>query len=212
MTSSQFLPQPLSKPVSDIPTESDATCPIQVDVWVQISADDAHHFGNSTPQATASNSHAVSLTEMPWTLIPWDGWFLQWLTYLQPTLSPIHAYELTMRLTTDQEIQSLNAQYRDKNQPTDVLAFATLDLDDELPNDLAMTQPYYLGDLIISLETASIQANEAGHSLTCELAWLATHGLLHLLGWDHPDAKRLEDMLNEQRMLLSLIDALKQPS
>jgi probable rRNA maturation factor len=52
------------------------------------------------------------------------------------------------------------------------------------------------------VETAQRQATEQGHGLEIELAWLATHGLLHLLGWDHPDDAQLAAMLAEQRSLL----------
>jgi probable rRNA maturation factor len=62
-----------------------------------------------------------------------------------------------------------------------------------------------LGDIIISQTTAIFQAQERGHSLTYELAWLAAHGLLHLLGWDHPDDDSLEVMLTQQALMLQLI-------
>ncbi|MEB3212009.1 MAG: rRNA maturation RNase YbeY [Leptolyngbyaceae bacterium] len=138
--------------------------------------------------------------------IPWNKWVTLWLAQLAPNYSPIDAYELALRLTDDSGIQVLNAEYRDRDRPTDVLAFATIDSPYELPVELYEAQPYYLGDIVISLETAYLQAQEAGHSLTTELAWLSSHGLLHLLGWDHPDEKSLESMLDKQHALLSLID------
>jgi probable rRNA maturation factor len=137
--------------------------------------------------------------------IAWADWFTTWLTALKPDYSPINAYEVTLRLTTDQGIQQLNADYRDRDAPTDVLAFAAIDESYALPEEVYATQPYYLGDLIISVETAHIQALEAQHSLITELAWLASHGLLHLLGWDHPNDDDLHKMLNQQRQLLLLI-------
>jgi probable rRNA maturation factor len=66
--------------------------------------------------------------------------------------------------------------------------------------------PLYLGDVVISVDTADRQAQEQGHSLETELAWLATHGLLHLLGWDHPDEESLIGMLNQQKTLLQKVD------
>ncbi len=137
----------------------------------------------------------------------WEGWFSQWLEALQPTLSPADAYELTLRLTDDREIQALNAQYRHKNQPTDVLAFAALEVNSpQLPPEIQLSMPLYLGDVVISVDTADRQAQEQGHSLETELAWLATHGLLHLLGWDHPDEESLIGMLNQQKTLLQKVD------
>ena len=60
-----------------------------------------------------------------------------------------------------------------------------------------------LGDIVISLETAARQAPDHGHSLPAELLFLATHGLLHLLGWDHPDDASLAAMLRKQEELLA---------
>jgi probable rRNA maturation factor len=66
--------------------------------------------------------------------------------------------------------------------------------------------PLYLGDVVISVDTAHRQAQQQGHSLKTELAWLATHGLLHLLGWDHPDEESLMEMLNQQETLLQIVN------
>ncbi len=63
-----------------------------------------------------------------------------------------------------------------------------------------------LGDIVISVPTARLQAKAHGHRLSDELAWLATHGLLHLLGWDHPDKFSLRRMLHQQRQLLAAVD------
>jgi probable rRNA maturation factor len=63
----------------------------------------------------------------------------------------------------------------------------------------------YLGDIVISIETARQQAQQQEHPLPTELAWLAAHGLLHLLGWDHPDEESLSQMLKQQVILLKTI-------
>ncbi len=133
----------------------------------------------------------------------WQQWFQDWLSEMQPDVSPIGQYEISLRLTTDAEIHELNAQYRQVDRPTDVLAFATLD--DPLPGlaEMRSQMPVYLGDIVISVETAQRQATS--HSLKDELAILATHGLLHLLGWDHPDDDTLWDMLNQQQVLLATV-------
>lgn len=134
----------------------------------------------------------------------WEAWFQRWLEGLAPELSPIQAYELSLRLTGDREIHELNATYRQIDKPTDVLAFAALEAglppEEELQNF-----PLYLGDIIISVETAERQAQTQNHPLITELAWLAAHGLLHLLGWDHPDETSLEAMLAQQQVLLSTV-------
>ena len=136
--------------------------------------------------------------------LPWERWISQWLEHMAPTFSPIHAYELSLRFTSDRDIQTLNHTYRHIDKPTDVLAFAALE--SELPPDEELQQfPLYLGDIIISVETAARQAQTQGHSLNLELAWLAAHGLLHLLGWDHPDEPSLVAMLDQQRTLLCTV-------
>jgi probable rRNA maturation factor len=132
----------------------------------------------------------------------WETWFQNWLVALNPTLSPIQTYELGLRLTDNVEIQALNREYRDRDQSTDVLAFAALEVDTPASSALLATEPLYLGDIVISIEMAHHQAAERNHPLETELAWLAAHGLLHLLGWDHPDESSLERMLAQQSQLL----------
>jgi probable rRNA maturation factor len=135
----------------------------------------------------------------------WEHWVKKWVEIMQLDLSPLAAYELTLRLTDDAEIRSLNAQYRQIDQPTDVLAFAALE--DNSPEMVALQAeiPLYLGDIIISVEMAQRQANDHQRSLNTELAWLAAHGFLHLLGWDHPDQAQLEAMLDQQNHLLEAV-------
>ncbi len=79
---------------------------------------------------------------------------------------------LSVVLVSDRRIAEMNEKYRNKKGPTDVLSFSYDD-------------PEYLGDIIISVETAKRQAEEMGHSLERELKVLLIHGFLHLLGYDH---------------------------
>lgn len=132
-------------------------------------------------------------------------WFETWLADIDPQLSPLNAYEISLRLTSDAEIQQLNADFRQQNKPTDVLSFAALETELPQADSIYQQQPVYLGDIIISIETAIRQTSERQHSLAKELAWLSAHGLLHLLGWDHPDEDSLVRMLDQQTHLLSLI-------
>ncbi|MCL1474062.1 rRNA maturation RNase YbeY [Argonema antarcticum] len=135
----------------------------------------------------------------------WQNWFDAWLETLQPNISPSQTYELGLRLTDDAEIQTLNSQYRHQDKPTDVLAFAALEVDSPQLDEMLESEPLYLGDIVISIDTAFRQAQEQGHPLQTELAWLAAHGLLHLLGWDHPDEDSLNQMLDRQATLLETI-------
>ncbi|MDX2232847.1 MAG: rRNA maturation RNase YbeY [Leptolyngbyaceae cyanobacterium bins.349] len=171
---------------------------IQVEVCVQ------DCFSEATSAATQDGSDAAQAAIAAISSAQWERWFQQWLEQLQPTLSPLQAYELSLRLTGDRDIQALNAQYRHQDQPTDVLAFAALEV--ATPDtDEAAALPLYLGDIIISVETAQGQAAAQGHDLRTELAWLASHGLLHLLGWDHPDEASLTQMLTQQKALLNTV-------
>ncbi|CAK6693868.1 Endoribonuclease YbeY [Synechococcus sp. CBW1107] len=149
---------------------------------------------------------------------PWRDLLAAWLEQMQPELPQAlraPAYSLGLSLVGDREMAELNESWRSQQGPTDVLAFAAQDeglegapampkppelaSDQELP---AQGEPLELGDIVISLETAARQAEAAGVSLARELRWLASHGLLHLLGWDHPDDARLEAMLRRQDQLL----------
>ncbi|WP_459252042.1 rRNA maturation RNase YbeY [Picosynechococcus sp. PCC 11901] len=144
------------------------------------------------------NASGLELPELA--IAPWENHLQRWLPELTAALPPADGYELTLRFTTDAEIHSLNHQYRHKDQPTDVLSFAALE--DNLASPLPPGEPLYLGDIIVSVETAQRQAQERQHSLQTELGWLVSHGLLHLLGWDHPDEARLIEMLDRQAVLL----------
>ncbi|MGD1905413.1 MAG: rRNA maturation RNase YbeY [Leptolyngbyaceae cyanobacterium] len=134
----------------------------------------------------------------------WGQWVQCWLQMLDVDVSPIHTYELSIQFTGDRGIQALNHQYRDQNRPTDVLAFATLD--EPLPPPAVLAQdPFYLGDIVISIDTAQGQSQVHGHTLKEELLWLSAHGFLHLLGWDHPDEAALQRMWQQQQQLLQAI-------
>jgi len=134
--------------------------------------------------------------ETPVTPKQWQTWFETWLK----ALSVRDPCELSLCLTGDEQIKFLNGTYRQLDMPTDVLAFAAEESAFPLPGPVRL-----LGDIVISVPTAARQAQEQGHSLTHELAWLAAHGLLHLLGWDHPDLPQLAAMLAQQQHLLAQV-------
>ena len=97
------------------------------------------------------------------------------------------AAEVDVTIVDDEEIHALNRDYRHVDRPTDVLSFA-LDEDAEEsdePGLLDGPEEHLLGDIIISAETAQRQGEEFGHGLEREIVYLAVHGLLHLLGYDH---------------------------
>jgi probable rRNA maturation factor len=102
--------------------------------------------------------------------------------------------ELSITLANDRQIRVLNRQYRKLDKPTDVLAFSMQE------GSFKGLNPFLLGDVIISLETALRQANTLGHSFQQELNQLLVHGILHLLGYDHG-----RTMSRKEQKLLRLI-------
>ena len=92
--------------------------------------------------------------------------------------------EVDITIVTDDEIHTLNRDYRNVDRATDVLSFA-LDEDGGEPELVGGPEVHLLGDIIISAETAARQSEEFGHGLERETVYLAVHGLLHLLGYDH---------------------------
>ena len=109
------------------------------------------------------------------------------------------ACEVSVLLTDDSAIQSLNRQFRNIDTPTDVLAFAMHEDGDESMN------PHLLGDVIISVPTAQRQAHAQNHSLDVEVANLTVHGVLHLLGYDHQISADATIMFEKQEAVLRLI-------
>ena len=93
--------------------------------------------------------------------------------------------EVDITIVDDEEIHRLNREYRDVDRPTDVLSFALDEGGDDEPELLYAPEEHLLGDIRISAETAQRQGEEFGHGLTREMVYLAVHGLLHLLGYDH---------------------------
>lgn len=113
--------------------------------------------------------------------------------------------EVSVTLVDNEEIRRLNKEYRGLDSATDVLSFA-LDEEDqagEIPFANA-TGLHLLGDIIISMERAGEQASDYGHSLEREIGFLAVHGMLHLLGYDHNEAAETLEMRElEEKLLLA---------
>ena len=108
--------------------------------------------------------------------------------------------ELSIALVGDEEMRVLNARYRKLDRPTDVLAFAQREGEGDGTN--------LLGDVVISVDTASRQAAEHGVELHDELRLLLAHGILHLLGYDHErSASEARRMFAKQRRLIRELEA-----
>ncbi|MDN5746383.1 MAG: rRNA maturation RNase YbeY [Nocardioidaceae bacterium] len=109
--------------------------------------------------------------------------------------------ELCIKAVDEQTIAELNEQWMDKQGPTDVLAFPM----DELRPGLVNEEPEegVLGDLVLCPRVAERQGQTAGHGTVAELELLTTHGILHLLGYDHADAEEHKVMFGLQDQLLA---------
>ncbi len=104
--------------------------------------------------------------------------------------------EVSILLTDDAEIHRLNKLYRDVDRPTDVLAFAMREgVDGDLNREV-------LGDVVISLPRAKQQADFYKHSFEVEMLFLVSHGVLHLLGYEHDEEDDMLEMQNKQKNTL----------
>ena len=138
----------------------------------------------------------------------WEATLQLWLHHLAQTsgdavpepLLNCDEVCLGLQFVNDEEIAELNQRWRNKASATDVLSFSALEAEMPLEGDPSVE----LGDIIVSVPTAERQALEQNHSLERELCWLVSHGLLHLLGWDHPDDASLMTMLQCQEQLLAM--------
>ena len=105
----------------------------------------------------------------------------------------------TITFIRDRAMQCLNRDYRYLDKPTDVLAFAYHEC---MSDNEPVHNPDFLGDVVISVETAARYADEQGISFTTEIDWLVIHGLLHLAGYDHEtdlgEMRQLERRLRKQ--------------
>jgi probable rRNA maturation factor len=122
----------------------------------------------------------------------------------------IEGYQVAVTLVDDARIHELNREYRGVDRPTDVLSFALQEqgedepeFDIELESDADFVDS--LGDIVISVDTCKRQAQEYGHSIERELAFLAVHGFLHLIGYDHETPEEEQEMFRRQEEILQSV-------
>ena len=123
------------------------------------------------------------------------------------TENEIQAIEISLYFTNNEEIHQLNKMYRDVDRPTDVLSFAMDETIDEKDQVLfgENTPSHMLGDIIISTEKSDAQSEEYGHSKEREVLFLFSHGLLHLLGYDHQTPEEEKIMREKQEAALAAL-------
>lgn len=110
--------------------------------------------------------------------------------------------ELSVTFVDNRRIQEINREYRNKDAATDVISFAMEEMGEGEMKIVGADIPRILGDIIISIERTKEQAIEYGHSFERELGFLALHGLLHLLGYDHMTESDEKVMFTKQKDIL----------
>lgn len=103
------------------------------------------------------------------------------------------AVEISVRLSSDEEVRALNAEWRGKDRATNVLSFPMADPADLLESNVAGPE-LLLGDMILARGVCAAEAADKGVALADHAAHLIVHGTLHLLGYDHGDDARADDM------------------
>ncbi|WP_392391358.1 rRNA maturation RNase YbeY [Neobacillus jeddahensis] len=111
--------------------------------------------------------------------------------------------EVSVTFVSNERIQEINREYRDKDMPTDVISFAMEEVGEGEVELLGVEMPRVLGDIVISIPRTKEQAEEYGHSFQRELGFLAVHGFLHLLGYDHMTEDDEKEMFTLQKEILN---------
>lgn len=116
--------------------------------------------------------------------------------------------QISFTFTDNESIREINREYRGIDKATDVLSFPMLEFDGETDAEYETEDGMVLlGDIVISLERAQEQAEEYGHSMRRELAFLTAHSMLHLLGYDHVDDPEGErQMIEKQNAVLNALN------
>jgi probable rRNA maturation factor len=127
--------------------------------------------------------------------------------------------EVNILFTNDEEIQQINQEFRQIDAATDVLSFPSIEY--ETPGDFTMleenvvdwfhpeTGELLLGDIVISVDRAKLQAMEYGHSLEREIAFLTAHSMFHLMGYDHMEEDERIRMEEKQKNVLDKLQILR---
>ncbi|MGV8059359.1 MAG: rRNA maturation RNase YbeY [Smithellaceae bacterium] len=101
--------------------------------------------------------------------------------------------EISLSFVNDETIQHLNKQYRGKDNPTNVLSFSLQE------GEFGNINPHILGDVVISADTAKVDAVKNNRTLEQEIDFLIIHGLLHLLGYDHENTTKEETRIMQKK-------------
>ena len=130
--------------------------------------------------------------------------------------------EIGLMFVDNEQIREMNSAYRDKDSATDVLSFPMVDYPapadfSELEGENASAEYFHpetgeliLGDIVISVERARMQAEEYGHSLKREICFLTAHSMLHLFGYDHIEDEERVEMEQRQEQILQALGIIRE--
>jgi probable rRNA maturation factor len=110
--------------------------------------------------------------------------------------------EVSVTIVSKERIQEINKEYRQKDSVTDVISFAMEEMGKDETEIIGGDETRFLGDIIICLDIAKEQAGDYGHSMDREMGFLAVHGFLHLLGYDHMNEEDEKKMFGRQEEIL----------
>ena len=121
-----------------------------------------------------------------------------------------HDMDIYITLTNNEEIHTINKEYRNVDKPTDVLSFPMYERNEiyKLKEEKESDVEEILGDIIISIPKVKEQADEYGHSFERELSYLLTHGMLHLLGYDHMIEEEKTIMRKQEEIVLAKLNII----
>ena len=124
----------------------------------------------------------------------------------------LSSFETSVSFVSDDEIKSLNNEYRNKNKETDVLSFPLEEweirpsVESPFENQLNDGIPRALGDIIISPNTALYNAQKIGQGLDRETCFLLVHSILHLCGYDHMEKDEEREMIDQQKKIMTKLE------
>ncbi|MBY6035444.1 rRNA maturation RNase YbeY [Fictibacillus nanhaiensis] len=110
--------------------------------------------------------------------------------------------EVSVTIVSKERIQEINNEFRQKDSVTDVISFAMEEMGEDETEIIGGEETRFLGDIIICLDVAKEQAAEYEHSMDREMGFLAVHGFLHLIGYDHMNDADEKKMFGRQEEIL----------
>lgn len=146
---------------------------------------------------------AIDFMDETETLQSSDLEFIEKILQHAAVLEEVGNAEVSVTFVDNEIIRGINKEYRGKDEATDVISFAMEERGEGEPEIIGADEERMLGDIVISLDRTKEQAEDYGHSFERELGFLAVHGFLHLLGYDHMTEADEKRMFSRQEEILS---------